>query len=77
MSDIMRPIPFGTLMDWVLGEYRNQGTVFGVPKGPVYQSRSPMFRETAEVPWAPPQAPIPSWPRTSSPPTCPGPGSSS
>ncbi len=57
MSDIMRPIPFGTLMDWVLGEYRSQGTVFGVPKGPVYQFRSPMFRETAEVPLGPAAGP--------------------
>lgn len=34
MSDIMRPIPFDSLMDWILNEYRSQGTIFGVPKGP-------------------------------------------
>lgn len=33
MSDIMRPIPFDSLMDWILNEYRSQGTIFGIPKG--------------------------------------------
>ena len=32
MSDIMRPIPFGQLMNWVLTEQKTQGTVFGVSK---------------------------------------------
>ncbi|MEY8231972.1 putative selenate reductase subunit YgfK [Oscillospiraceae bacterium 50-16] len=57
MSDIMRPIPFGSLMDWILEEYRSHKTVFSVPKGPVYQSARPMFRETVEVPLGPAAGP--------------------
>ena len=30
MSDIMRPMPFGQLMDWILTEYKNEGTMFVV-----------------------------------------------
>lgn len=29
MSDIMTPIPFARLLDWILTEKKNQGTVFG------------------------------------------------
>ena len=29
MSDIMRPIPFDQLMDWILTEKKTQGTIFG------------------------------------------------
>lgn len=29
MSDIMTPIPFGQLVEWILEEHRNHGTVFG------------------------------------------------
>ena len=57
MSDIMRPIPFGRLMEWILTEYRSQSTVFGVPKGPVYRSERPMFREKVEVPLGPAAGP--------------------
>lgn len=57
MSDIMRPIPFGGLMEWILKEYRSQGTVFGVPKGPVYGSARPMFNEKVEVPLGPAAGP--------------------
>ena len=32
MSDLMRPIPYGQLLDWVLTEYRNRGSIFGVSK---------------------------------------------
>ena len=32
MSEIMRPIPFPELMNWVRGEYKNHGSVFGVRK---------------------------------------------
>ena len=32
MSDIMRPMPFAHLMNWILSEYRAQGSVFGVSK---------------------------------------------
>ena len=32
MSDMMRPMPFARLMDWILGEYRTRGSVFGVSR---------------------------------------------
>lgn len=32
MSDRMHPIPFEALLDWILGEYRTQGSIFGVKK---------------------------------------------
>ena len=57
MSDIMRPIPFDRLMEWILTEYHSHSTVFGVPKGPVYRSERPMFREKVEVPLGPAAGP--------------------
>ena len=64
MSDIMRPIPFGELMNWVLEEYRTQGTIFGVSE--LYHHTSgktlPIFTEQVETPLGP--AATPSWPRT-------------
>jgi putative selenate reductase len=57
MSDKMRPIPFGALMDWALSEYHRQGTVFGVPKGPAYSGAWPLFRERTEVPLGPAAGP--------------------
>ena len=32
MSDRMHPIPFEALLDWILGEYRTEGSIFGVKK---------------------------------------------
>jgi len=32
MSDRMHPIPFEALLDWILGEYRAEGSIFGVKK---------------------------------------------
>ena len=32
MSDIMRPMPFAHLMNWILSEYKSQGSIFGVSK---------------------------------------------
>ncbi|MFR9190794.1 MAG: hypothetical protein ACLVL7_11655 [Anaerotruncus massiliensis (ex Togo et al. 2019)] len=32
MSDRMRPIPFGQLMDWIIEEYQTYGSIFGVSK---------------------------------------------
>ena len=29
MSDIMRPIPFSQLMNWIIEEHKTQGAVFG------------------------------------------------
>ena len=72
MSDIMRPIPFGDLMNWAMEEYRKSGSLFGVPD-PVKHTNGqalPIYGEKIE-------APTRSWPRTSSPPTRPGPAFSS
>ena len=32
MSEIMRPIPFPALINWIRGEYKNHGSVFGIRK---------------------------------------------
>lgn len=71
MSDIMRPMPFAHLMNWILSEYRAQGSVFGVSKLVRHAGGKalPIFEEKIESPTAPPPAPTPSWPRTSSRPT--------
>ncbi len=59
MSDIMRPIPFGELMNWVLEEYRAEGTIFGVNE--LYRHTSgktlPIFTEHVETPFGPAAGP--------------------
>ena len=60
MSDIMRPIPFGHLMDWVLEEYEKQGSIFGVRKimrHPAGDQELPIFREKLEAPFGPAAGP--------------------
>ena len=71
MSDIMRPMPFAHLMNWILSEYRAQGSVFGVSKLVRHADGKalPIFEEKIESPYGPPPALTPSWPRTSSRPT--------
>ena len=32
MSDIMRPIPFSQLMNWIIEEHKTQDAIFGVRK---------------------------------------------
>ncbi|HAF70964.1 MAG: Selenate reductase YgfK [Acetothermia bacterium 64_32] len=32
MSDLMRPQPFEVLLEWILGEYKARGEIFGIPK---------------------------------------------
>jgi putative selenate reductase len=53
MSDLMRQIPFGQLIDWALGEYEKEGSIFGVRK--IY-SHDPtknleIFGEKTELPF--------------------------
>ena len=59
MSERMYPIPFDRLMNWVLTEYRQQGTVFGVRS--FYRADStknlPIFGETIESPFGPAAGP--------------------
>ena len=59
MADIMRPIPFGQLMNWILTENRTQGSVFGVAKQ-VYHTTGkalPIFDEKIETPYGPAAGP--------------------
>ena len=39
MSEIMRPLPFSALIDWVLGEYKNHGSVFGIREEKFFRSK--------------------------------------
>ncbi|MGN8875958.1 putative selenate reductase subunit YgfK [Pseudoflavonifractor sp. HCP28S3_F10] len=59
MSDIMRPIPFGNLMNWILTEHENQGTIFGVSQIVRHESGHgrPIFREKIESPFGPAAGP--------------------
>ena len=40
MSEIMRPIPFPELINWVKGEYKNHGSVFGIRKEKFFRPAS-------------------------------------
>ena len=59
MSDIMRPMPFAHLMNWILGEYRTTQSIFGVSKlvrrgdGKAL----PIFDEKIETPFGPAAGP--------------------
>ena len=72
MSDIMRPIPFGRLMDWILTEYRAHGSVFGVTKLVRHTNGQalPIFAEKIESPQQRSVEP----PGTQVHPACPEPG---
>ena len=35
MSDIMRPMSFGHLMNWILTEYKDQGSIFEIGRAHV------------------------------------------
>ncbi|MEG0377284.1 MAG: putative selenate reductase subunit YgfK, partial [Eubacterium sp.] len=59
MSDRMRAIPFGEIINWILNEYKNEGTVFGVRhifKKEDAQTLS-LFGETLETPFGPAAGP--------------------
>lgn len=61
MSDLMRPISFSHLMNWILTEHARHGTVFGVqaskmPRYPDGQAL-PLFSETLEAPYGPAAGP--------------------
>ncbi|MCR4907903.1 MAG: putative selenate reductase subunit YgfK, partial [Lachnospiraceae bacterium] len=59
MSDIMRPIPFGHLMDWIFTEYRESGSIFGVRRLKKYDGNEalPVFDEKIESPFGPAAGP--------------------
>lgn len=59
MADIMRPIPFGQLMTWVLEENKQHGTIFGVAKQVHHTTGKalPIFNEKIETPYGPAAGP--------------------
>ena len=44
MSEIMRPIPFPDLINWVKGEFKNHGSVFGIRKEKFYRPAAAQAR---------------------------------
>ncbi len=61
MNDRMQPIPFDKLMEWILCEYKNEGSIFGVPSAKFYRknnSKNLFFSgETIENPVGPAAGP--------------------
>lgn len=59
MSDIMRPIPFGNLMTWILEEYEKNGSILGVEKIVKHENGQalPIFEEKIESPYGPAAGP--------------------
>ncbi len=59
MSDIMRPMSFGHLMDWILKEYEKEGSIFGVRKFVKHEDGKALsiFKEKAESPFGPAAGP--------------------
>lgn len=59
MSDIMRPMTFGHLMDWILTEYADRQEIFGVRKLVKHENRQalPIFGEKIEAPFGPAAGP--------------------
>ena len=59
MSDIMRPMSFGHLMNWILSEYKQNGSIFGVSKLVRHTDgrAMPIFRERIEAPYGPAAGP--------------------
>lgn len=52
MSDIMRPIPFSQLMNWIIEEHKTQDAIFGVRKMVTTNQEGalPIFDERIETP---------------------------
>ena len=58
MSDIMRPIPFAQLMDWILTENAEKGSIFGIRKIVRHEGGAePIFAEKIETPFGPAAGP--------------------
>ncbi len=58
MSEKMYPIPFKSLMNWVVTEYANSGEIFGVHKCYKAAGKSlPIFGERIETPFGPAAGP--------------------
>ncbi|HZW82034.1 MAG TPA: hypothetical protein VFF14_01255, partial [Candidatus Deferrimicrobium sp.] len=61
MSDMMRPIPFNKLLDWVLKEKEQCNTVFGIPENKFYRKEgknfTTLFGEKIDTPIGPAAGP--------------------
>lgn len=58
MSDVMTPMPFGQLMDWILTEHKQSGSIFGVRKIIKHKGGAePIFSEKIETPFGPAAGP--------------------
>ncbi len=60
MGEIMRPIPFGQLMQWALAEYKQKGSIFGIRKEKFWkppQGRTSIFGSDISSPVGPAAGP--------------------
>ncbi len=59
MGDIMRPIPYEQLLRWVLREYKEEGSIFGISKIVRHTDGRalPIFGERIEAPFGPAAGP--------------------
>ncbi|MBQ7261522.1 MAG: putative selenate reductase subunit YgfK [Lachnospiraceae bacterium] len=59
MSDVMRPIPFPALMEWILDEHEKQGSIFGIRHFVKYDAGTvlPIFGGSLEAPFGPAAGP--------------------
>ena len=59
MIDIMRPIPFSQLMNWIIEEHKTQDAIFGVRKMVTTNQEGalPIFDERIETPFGPAAGP--------------------
>ncbi len=61
MSDKMQPIPFRNLINWIISEYANQKTIFGIPSAKFHYTKirgdEKIFGETLDTPFGPAAGP--------------------
>lgn len=58
MSDIMRPIPFAQLMNWIITEHADKGSIFGIRKIVRHEGGADaIFAEKIETPFGPAAGP--------------------
>ena len=58
MSEKMTPIPFRSLLNWVVTEYAREGEIFGVRRPYIASGKTlPIFGETIETPYGPAAGP--------------------
>ena len=49
MSDIMKSIPFGQLMEWILPEHKATGQVFGIQKWQIWKRQQRFLDENWRI----------------------------